>query len=282
LFFFKFWLTDENVPVYAGNIAAAFFGSIITIAITAVLLKQQTEIETSKEYNLKITETKIELYTKLMDEIEKAIASDVIGKDDAVNMLILNRKIAFVASMGVLKALNELTAIFSVAVNDGNLNITEKKQLMISLGKLSIEIRKDIISDVTEQDEKLLSKSMDEGVKAISGKIQERSGFTLSTKEKESFNELIKLLQKASIKWRKGQVGFSVQDSRGKSIAHIYPEVSSKESNILVKSLSNEQKQILEAHCDLLGVASVLKEKTIQIPQEMSNSDLVRILSELQ
>ena len=100
--------------------------------------------------------------------------------------------------------------------------------------------------------------------------------------KEESFNELINLLNEANINWKKGQVGFSVQDSKGKSIAHIYPEVARKQSNLIVKNLSEEKKQILESHRDLFGVASILTETSVPIPHGMSSSDLVRILVELQ
>ena len=279
---FKFWLTDDSVPVYASNIAAAFFGTIITVAITAVLLKQQTEIETTKEFNIKITEAKIELYTDLMNALENALTSEKVSRNDAMRMAILSRKIVFVGSMGVLEALDKLTRKYSRSVKDKRLDSVEQEELLDRLGAVSIEIRKDIISGTTKEEEIALTKFMKNSIGVISGRNIGTTDYTLNSKEEADFKKLISLLSNSKIEIVPGKVGYSVRDSKGKSIANIFPEVSSKKSVFILKGLSDDKLRILNSHKIELGVSQVDSQSSIQIPPTMSVVNIHNILKELQ
>ena len=57
LTFRSFIGTDDNP--YAHEIAAAFLGTLLTVIVTALLLRKQTISEESKEKNVKIYEAKL-------------------------------------------------------------------------------------------------------------------------------------------------------------------------------------------------------------------------------
>ncbi len=237
-----------------------------------------------REFSPTITETKIDLYSRLMDWIEKVLLSDSPSRDDAISILVLSRKIAFVASTGVLDVMDELTVHFFAAVNDGKLNDAARKTMMILLGRLSLEIRKDILDDIDPEEEKHILRSMDRGVEAITGKPRERKSSSISPEERASLKKTLRLLKKMEIKWAKIKMGYSVKDREDRSIAHIYASIANRPSSILTKSLSDDQKKTLSKHLKKLEAkAQLVKEgKSIPIPKDITPEDLCAILKDIQ
>ncbi len=237
-----------------------------------------------REFSPKITETKIDLYSRLMDGIEKALHSESPSRDDAISMLVLSRKVAFIASTGVLDVMNELTVHFFAAVNDGKLSDARRKTMMILLGRLSLEIRKDVLDDIDPEEEKHILRSMDRGVEAITGKPKERKSSSISAEEMASLKKTLRLLRKMGIKWAKIKMGYSVKDGEDRSIAHIYASIANRPSSILTKSLSDDQKKVLSKHLKKLEAkAQLIKEgKNIPIPKDITPEDLCAILKDIQ
>jgi hypothetical protein len=237
-----------------------------------------------RETNPKVTETKIDLYSRLMDGIEKALLSDSPSRDDAISMLVLSRKIAFVACTGVLDTMDELTNQFFAAVSEGKLNDACRKSMMILLGKLSLEIRKEFLVEMSPEEEKHLLSAMEKGVEAITGKPPERTGSSISAEEKASLKKILKLLKKNEIKWAKIKMGYSVKDGEDRSIAHIYASVANRPSSILTKSLSDDQKKALSKHMKKLGSTEEHLEegRNIAIPDDMKPEILCEILTSIQ
>lgn len=237
-----------------------------------------------REFSPNITETKIDLYSRLMDGIEKALHSESPSRDDAISMLVLSRKVAFIASTGVLDVMDELTVHFFAAVNDGKLNDARRKTMMILLGKLSLEIRKDVLDDIDPEEEKHILRSMDRGVEAITGKPKERKSSLISAEERALLKKTLRLLRKMDIKWAKIKMGYSVKDGEDRSIAHIYASIANRPSSILTKSLSDDQKKVLSKHLKKLAAkAQLVKEgKNIPIPKDITPEDLCAILKDIQ
>ncbi|MCK5115560.1 MAG: hypothetical protein KAR44_03105 [Candidatus Aegiribacteria sp.] len=237
-----------------------------------------------REFSPEITETKIDLYSRLMDWIEKVLLSDSPSRDDAISMLVLSRKVAFIASTGVLDVMDELTVHYFAAVNDGKLSDARKKTMMILLGRLSLEIRKDILEDMDPEEEKHILRSMDRGVEAITGKPKERKSSSISPEERASLKKTLRLLKKMDIKWAKIKMGYSVKDGEDRSIAHIYASIANRPSAILTKSLSDDQKKVLAKHLKKLEAkAQLVKEgKNIPIPKDITPEDLCAILKDIQ
>jgi len=237
-----------------------------------------------KEFNIKFTEVKIDLYSRLMDGMEKMILSESFSRDDAVNMLVLSRKTAFIASIGVLDILNEFTGKFAAAVQDGKLNEEAKKSMMVLLGKLTVEIRKDVLMEISSEEEEHLLKTMEKEIEAISPKPQKRSGSVMSAEEREALKKILKLLKKNEINWNKIKMGYSVKDKEDRSIAHIYASVANRPSSILTKSLSDDQQKALIKHIkELDSQAKLVKEgKNIPLPDGIEPEVLCGILKDIQ
>ena len=238
-----------------------------------------------REFSPKITETKIDLYSRLMDRIEKVLLSDSPSRDDAISMLVLSRKVAFIASTGVLDVMDELTVHFFAAVNDGKLNDAARKTMMILLGRLSLEIRKDVLDDVDPEEEKHIMRSMDMGVEAIIGKPKERKkSSSITAEEKALLKKILTFLKKNEINWAKIKLGYSVKDKEDSSIAHIYASIANRPSSIVTKSLSDAQKKALSKHLKKLAAkAQLVKEgKNIPIPKDITPEDLCTILKDIQ
>ena len=238
----------------------------------------------SREFSPKITEMKIDLYSGLMDGIEKALHSESLSRDDAISMLVLSRKVAFIASTGVLDVMDEFTNQFFAAVHDGKLSDARRKSIMILLGKLSVEIRKDVLDDIDPEEEKHILRSMDRGVEAITGKPKERKSSSISAEERASLRKTLGLLKKMDIKWAKIKMGYSVKDGEDRSIAHIYASIANRPTAILTKSLSDDQKKALSKHLKKLEAkAQLVKEgKNIPIPKDITPEDLCSILKDIQ
>lgn len=237
-----------------------------------------------REFNIKFTEVKIDLYSKLMDGMEKAILSEAFNRDDAVNILILSRKTAFIGSLGVLDTLNEISGKFAAAVQEGKLKDDAKKSLMVLLGKLTVEIRKDILMEISSEEEEHLLKFMEMEIESISPKPQKRSGSVMSKEERELLKKILKLLKKMEIKWNKIKMGYSVKDKEDRSIAHIYASVANRPSSILTKSLSDDQQNALIKHIkELESTAKQVKEgKNIPLPEDIKTEVLCEILKDIQ
>lgn len=70
------------VPEFAKNIAAGFFGAVITMVITAVLLNSQSLSELGKEKSVGIFNAKLKMFTEFLDFINLIIADDVITEKE--------------------------------------------------------------------------------------------------------------------------------------------------------------------------------------------------------
>ena len=239
-----------------------------------------------REFSPKITETKIDLYSRLMDWIEKVLFSDSLNRNDAISMLVLSRKIAFVATAGVLDVMDELSVHFFAAVNDGKLSDARRKAMMILLGRLSLEIRKDVLDDIDPEEEKHLLRAMDREVETLidKPKKERRKSSSITAEEKASLKKILTFLKKNGINWTKIKLGYSVKDKEDRSIAHIYASIANRPSAILTKSLSDDQKKVLSKHLKKLEAkAQLIKEgKNIPIPKDIKSEDLCAILKDIQ
>jgi hypothetical protein len=77
---------DEFLSGYTGEIAAAFFGGIVTIIITALLLHKQTEVEMNKERNVRILDEKISAYNELISVVEKVLEESKMQRSDKLQL----------------------------------------------------------------------------------------------------------------------------------------------------------------------------------------------------
>ena len=93
---------NQTISSYAIEIAAAFVGTLLTIIITAILLKHQADSELQKEKNVKIYETKVDAYKSLMEKIEDILLTDELDDNAPIQLQIIFQKLAFVAGIEVV------------------------------------------------------------------------------------------------------------------------------------------------------------------------------------
>jgi len=239
-----------------------------------------------REFSPKITDMKIDLYSGLMDEIEKTLHSESLSRDDAISMLVLSRKIAFFADTGVLDTIDEFTNQFLAAMHDGKLSDDRRKSMMLLLGKLSVEIRKDVLEEVPPEEERSLQRGMDREVEVLLGKPKKerKKSSSITAEEKASLKKILTFLKMNEINWAKIKLGYSVKDKEDRSIAHIYASIANRPTAILTKSMSDDQKKVLSKHLKKLAAkAQLVKEgKNLPIPAELKPEELCAILKDIQ
>ncbi len=147
---------------YAQEIVLIVLGTIATILITAALLNKQSELELDKEHHIKIFELKSSIYLNLIDFLEQIVTKGKVSKEEIIYLEFLTHKISIVASEEVLREYSHFLDIINKAVDDQLISESDSDEISISLAKLTVKIRKDLLqnNDQTTDLEKLIVRNV--------------------------------------------------------------------------------------------------------------------------
>ena len=132
---------------FTQEILLVILGIVATVLITALLLNKQTEVELEKEWSIKFTDLKAEIYLSLLDHIEKHLASGGITPEERVRLQFLTHKLALVAAPNVLEEYERFLDVFSKAGSDAVFTQAEAEEIHDALARLTAEIRKDLVGE---------------------------------------------------------------------------------------------------------------------------------------
>jgi len=156
----------DSTP-FTQEIVLIILGTIATVFITALLLNKQTAVEIEKEQNIKFLDLKAQTYEKLLDLMEDMSSENLLTDADITKLQFITHRLAIFASPSVLNEYTNFLNVVSQISKDGTFsNDTEK--LSEALGKLTIQIRFDLLSEnqsqkpySIEQIKKMIKKNSD-------------------------------------------------------------------------------------------------------------------------
>lgn len=152
---------------FTQEIVLIILGTIATVFITALLLNKQTEVEIEKEQNIKFLDLKAATYERLLDLMEEMADANLLTDKDITKLQFVTHRLAIFASPAVLNEYNNFLKVVSELSKDGTLS-NDDQQLSEALGKLTIQIRFDLLNEnptqktyTAEQIKKLIKKNSD-------------------------------------------------------------------------------------------------------------------------
>jgi len=145
---FAYKVTDSTP--FTQEIVLILLGTIATVFITALLLNKQTAIEIEKEQNIRFLDLKTQTYEKLLDLMEEMSVESRLTEKDITKLQFITHRLAIFASPVVLHEYNNFLNIVSELSKDGTLN-EDQKMLSEALGKLTIQIRFDLLNENPSQ-----------------------------------------------------------------------------------------------------------------------------------
>jgi len=136
----------DHTP-FTQEIVLIILGTVATVFITALLLNQQTAVEIEKEQNIRFLELKARTYDRLLDQLEQMSLVENFSDAELTNLQFITHRLAIVASPAVLDEYqNFLKVIASISADNSFSGDTER--LYEALGRLTIEIRQDLVGKV--------------------------------------------------------------------------------------------------------------------------------------
>jgi len=265
--FRPFLVGGAGVSPYASEIAAALLGSVLTGAITLLLLRKQTETQSElqskqdafqarTERSKFILEQKVEVYQKLMDAVQSLMTREAkseagasknipVTQADFASMQILNQKLAFLADKAVLESFSQFVGQFAALGRDDKLTPPELSALLEKVGELSVRVRFDLASaeERKEFDEEKVRSLVQGNIAQLRGQTNEKSFLdACDDAEKGYFGPLFKFFESVQLEPRMGTTGFSVQGQDGKSILNCFPTSSRRNIEVLIANVSPEKR----------------------------------------
>ena len=139
----------DSTP-FTQEIVLIILGTIATVFITALLLNKQTAVEIEKEQNIKFLDLKAQTYEKLLDLMEDMASENRLKESDITRLQFVTHRLAIFASPGVLNEYTNFLNVVSQISKDGTLS-NDTEQLSDALGKLTIQIRFDLLGENESQ-----------------------------------------------------------------------------------------------------------------------------------
>lgn len=241
-FFLFRLLLGGDAPDYATEIAAAVFGGLLTIVVTAIMLQKQSEVDMRKDRNAAMLGARLGLYDGLIEELGAILAADEITQH-IVAVQVLNQRLALLASKDVVQAFSVFAKKFAEAAKDGKLNDKEKDGLLDALGEMSIHMRVDILSGDELQE---FSKVRDafkgivtQNVNSLKTKAITQQGFieACNGDERPYFEQLVGFLEDEGLRFEMGTKGMSVRSGEGKPVLWAFPSDAKRSIELLRENL---------------------------------------------
>jgi len=278
-------LLSGNGPAYATEIAAAVFGGLLTIVVTAIMLQKQSDVDMRKDRNAAMLGARLGLYGGLIEELGAILAADDITQH-IVAVQVLNQRLALLASKDVVQSFSVFAAKFAEAAKDGKLNDKEKDGLLEALGEMSIHMRVDILSGDELHE---FAKVRDEfrgivtrNVNSLKTKAITQQGFieACSGDERPYFEQLVGFLEEEGLRFEMGTKGMSVRSGEGKPVLWAFPSDAKRSIELLRENLpegaASEILAILTANG--IGQDRLDKKRVGFRPAEIRIEELKRLL----
>ena len=131
---------------FTQEIVLIILGTIATVFITSLLLNKQTAVEIEKEQNIKFLDLKTATYERLLDLMEYMSAENKLTSEDITKLHFVTHRLAIFASPDVLNEYNNFLHVISNLSKDGSFD-NDEKALSEALGKLTIQIRFDLLNE---------------------------------------------------------------------------------------------------------------------------------------
>ncbi len=135
----------DSTP-FTQEIVLIILGTIATVFITALLLNKQTAVEIEKEQNIKFLDLKAQTYERLLDLMEDMSVQNNFTESDITKLQFITHRLAIFASPAVLNEYNSFLQVISDISKDGSFD-DDEKTLSEALGKLTIQIRFDLLNE---------------------------------------------------------------------------------------------------------------------------------------
>ena len=132
---------------FTQEVLLVILGIVATVLITALLLNKQTEVELEKEWSLKFTDLKMNIYGALLDLIEQVLAARRITDKERLRLQFITHKLALVAAPYVLEEYQRFLDVFERASADSTYSPAEVRAVHEALARLTAEIRKDLVGE---------------------------------------------------------------------------------------------------------------------------------------
>ena len=132
---------------FTQEVLLVILGIVATVLITALLLNKQTEVELEKEWSLKFTELKVNIYGALLDLIEQVLAARRITDKDRLRLQFITHKLSLVAAPHVLEEYQRFLDVFERASADDVYSAAEVRAVHEALARLTAAIRCDLVGD---------------------------------------------------------------------------------------------------------------------------------------
>ena len=132
---------------FTQEILLVILGIVATVLITALLLNKQTEVELEKEWSLKFTELKVNIYSALLDLIEQVLGAGRITEKERLRLQFLTHKLSLVAAPHVLEEYQHFLDVFERASADATYSPAEVRAVHEALARLTAAIRCDLVGD---------------------------------------------------------------------------------------------------------------------------------------
>lgn len=220
-------LLSGEMPDYASEIAAAVFGGLLTIVVTAIMLQKQSDVDMRKDRNSAMLGAKIELYGELLETLKGIVSADTVSEAETVHVQILNQKLAVLGGEKVVEAFRGFAERFAAGAKDAKLSDDEKADLLTASGVMAVQMRRDLLSreELPDFDEKRFSELVTANLKALPSPKTTPEGFLTycDEEEKEYFGALLSFLAEQDMRTDMGTKGFSVWPNGTVSVLRCYP-----------------------------------------------------------
>jgi hypothetical protein len=108
-FFFKSFY-ELDFTDFSTEVIVALLGSVITVAITAVLLQSQVVYEVSREKSVGVFQEKLNLYKEFVEFLNSIVEDDSIATKELFQMRGWALKLSLVAGWGIIAEINHFIA----------------------------------------------------------------------------------------------------------------------------------------------------------------------------
>jgi len=132
---------------FTQEIVLILLGTVATVLITALLLKQQTAVEIEKEQSIKFMDLKAATYEDLINRIEKMSLAKDLSDADMISMQFLTHRLAIFSSPEVLEEFQKFLEVLHARTMDGRISGDDSVLVSESLANLSFQIRADLIGE---------------------------------------------------------------------------------------------------------------------------------------
>ena len=252
---FGFFLTpneSQNNP-YAYEIAAAFLGTLLTITVTAMLLRHQTSSEVGKERSVKIFDTKLNIYMELLKCIEDILKDEILSDAELFQLQLMFQKVVFIAGPQVLAELPAFASVFAQIHPQTRLLPEEKDRILHAFGRLAAEVRADLNAPVGSQSNEVETEDVLAQIEAAFKKTPSQDGWAAQSQaflascdaddsgddnltDQAIYRDLFRNMEDNShIAFE--PVGFTLRDNRKRILMHVHP-VCSMPNKIFSHNLS--------------------------------------------